>query len=464
MKAVVLLPDGVGIRNFVLGPFLTELTRHHQVTALHVVPDRLLPTYATPLNGSVQWERLRPPTDTAAAFTLRYALGYAQMYWARTRSMQFNLNGRVRGSWRTRAAHGAARAMGRLAAHPPGMRALDHLHAAAVRRLDEYAHYQALFARLKPDVLFCSHQRPPVIFPVVLAARSLGIPTATFIFSWDNLSSKGRIAAQFDHYLVWSELMKRDLQQFYPDVAADRIHVVGTPQFDPYADDDLLMSREQFFRHIGADVSRPLICYSGGDTTNSPEDHAHVRILMSQIRSGQIAGNPQLLVRPAPVDNGKRYESVRRDYPEMIYAPPHWVQAVPGAWGQSFPLLDDVRMLANLTRHVDVNVNLGSTMTLDFAIRDRPVVNVAFDVANPPPFGVSLWDHHYQFEHYQPVINLGAARFPRHAEAMAADVNDYLRNPAADHQGRKSLVDLQVGRPIGQSSACIVDTLQRIAS
>ena len=41
----------------------------------------------------------------------------------------------------------------------------------------------------------------------MLAAKSLGIPTATFIFSWDNLSSKGRIAAPFDYYLVWSEHM-----------------------------------------------------------------------------------------------------------------------------------------------------------------------------------------------------------------------------------------------------------------
>jgi hypothetical protein len=170
-----------------------------------------------------------------------------------------------------------------------------------------------------------------------------------------------------------------------------------------------------------------------------------------------------VLVRPAPVDAGTRYDAVRRDYPELIYAPPRWVQAVAGAWGQSFPLQDDVQLIANLTRHVDLNVNLGSTMTLDFAIRDRPVVNVAFDVNSPPPFGVSLWDHHYQFEHYQPVIELGAARFPRNAPALAADVTAYLADPSLDAHGRRALVDLQVGRPVGQSSSCIADTLQRLA-
>ena len=39
---------------------------------------------------------------------------------------------------------------------------------------------------------------------------------------------------------------------------------------------------------------------------------------------------------------------------------------------------------ASATHHADLNINLGSTMTLDFGLHDRPVVNVAFDVADPP--------------------------------------------------------------------------------
>ena len=51
------------------------------------------------------------------------------------------------------------------------------------------------------------------------------------------------------------------------------------------------------------------------------------------------------------------------------------------------PTPEDVQFLANLTHHADLNINLGSTMTLDFGLHDKPVVNVAFDVADPPIFG-----------------------------------------------------------------------------
>ena len=189
--------------------------------------------------------------------------------------------------------------------------------------------------------------------------------------------------------------------------------MVGTPQFEPYADASLLWPREEFFRRIGADPSRPLICYSGGDAGTCPEDPEHVRILMELVRAGRIEGNPQVLVRPVPVDEGKRYARVQAMFPEMIFRPPEWVHPEGGNWAAVMPTAGDVQFLANLTHHADLNINLGSTMTLDFGLHDKPVVNVAFDVADPPLFGLPVWDYYYQFEHYRPVVELGAARFAR---------------------------------------------------
>jgi len=328
--------------------------------------------------------------------------------------------------------------------------------SAAVRR------YRELFTSVQPVVVFSTHQRPPIVLAPVLAAKSLGIPTATFIFSWDNLTSKGRIAAPFDHYLVWSDLMAAELQRFYPDVTDDRIHIVGTPQFDPYADGDLLWGREDFFRRIGADPNRPLICYSGGDTGTCPEDPQHLSVLMRLIREGRIDRGPQVLVRPAPVDDWDRYTSVRADFPEMLWHPPAWRRAGRD-WSHVIPTMDDVQFLANLTSYANLNINMASTMTLDFAVHDKPVVNIAFDVADPPPFGKPLWEHFYRFEHYRPVVELGAARFGRSPDELVEGINAYLNDPSLDREARRRLVDLEVGVPIGESSAMIADCLRTIS-
>lgn len=463
MTAVVLLPDGVGVRNFLLGDFLKQLSEREQLYVLHVIQDELLSAYKGSLNGNVQWGELGSYKETPISMTLRYALAYAQMHWADTRAMRHNLRQPVKGSWKTRSVHKAAHLVGRVAARPSGINALDNWHCREVSRSAEVSRYHQLFERLRPSVLFCSHQRPPAILPPVLAAKSLGIPTATFIFSWDNLTSKGRIAAPFDHFLVWSQHMRQELLKYYPDVAPERVHIVGTPQFDPYADRNLLWSREEFFSRINADPERPLICYSGGDTGTCPEDPLHVDILMRLVRASRIKGNPNVLLRSAPVDDGSRYEKVRRDYPELIYAQPQWIHTTPGDWSRVLPLQDDVQFLANLTHYADLNINLASTMTLDFAIRDKPVVNIAFDVASPPVFKVPLLDFYYKFEHYAPVVDFGAARLARTPEELAEHINTYLQQSSLDRAGRQKFVDLELGAPVGQASQNIIQVLEEIA-
>jgi hypothetical protein len=464
MNPVILLPDGVGVRNFLLGPFLPMLSREATGLILHPIPESKLDDYRGSCNGQFQWHEFAEYRETPLAATLRYSLAYAQMYWGDTQSMRYGRQAQLRGTWRRRLMMRTARLIGRAFASPPGIKRLDRWHCREVANVPQVADYQKLFHEAKSSVLFCSHQRPLEILPAVLAAKALGIPTACFIFSWDNLTSKGRIAAPFDHYLVWSELMKQELLRYYPDVTPERVHIVGTPQFDPYADEKLVCTRERFFSRIGADLSRPLICYSGGDTGTAPEDHLHADILMGLVKSGRIKGWPQVLVRPAPVDDGARYQAVRRKYPELIFAQPAWLHTEPGNWARCIPTPGDVQFLASLTRHADVNVNLASTMTLDFAIHDRPVVNVAFDVHNPPLYGrPPLWEYYYRFEHYRPVIEIGAARFARSAEQMAEHVNAYLENPALEREERRRFVELQVGAPVGKSSRRVVETLKRIS-
>jgi hypothetical protein len=462
MNLLLLVPDGVGIRNFILTPFLDYANESGTCQVLHSIPNEWLSIYEAKAKNKVKWEPLINYHDTPASIFLRYFLSYAHLNWGNTEAMRNSRTSPIRGSWKMQTIHRSTRLLGRFAGSTAWIQRLDRWHCLTVARLPEVEHYRHLLRRFNPSVVFCSHQRPSIVLPIVLAARSLGIPTATFIFSWDNMTSKGRIAAPFEHFLVWSKLMHDELLRFYPDVSPERVHIVGTPQFDPYADPRLLWSREEFFARVGADPARPLLCYSGGDKGVALEDQEHVRILLELIRSGKIKGNPQVMLRPMPVDEGSRFEQVRKDFPELIYARPAWIHTQPNDWTRVIPTQEDVQFLANLTQHADININLASTMTLDFAIHDRPVVNVAFDVADPPAYGRPLWDYYYRYEHYRPVIEFGAARFARSAEELATHINAYLEDSSLDREARRRLVQLQVGAPLGESSQRIVDVLKKI--
>jgi hypothetical protein len=69
--------------------------------------------------------------------------------------------------------------------------------------------YIDLLLQDKPSHLFFTHQRPPYLAPFLYAGINNKIPVSTFIFSWDNLASKGRMLGAFDYFLVWSGIKKR---------------------------------------------------------------------------------------------------------------------------------------------------------------------------------------------------------------------------------------------------------------
>lgn len=467
MTVVLLVPDGVGARNLLLGPFVRQLRRHAPVAVLHDLPEALLPAYEAAGGVPLAWHPLlRDGTgarDRLAAF-LGTAIARAHMRHVNTRAMRRKLARPPRDRRLARRVRSrAARLLGEAAASPGGIAALLRAQHAAVAAGARVARYEALFASLRPSIVCSSQQRAPIVLPAVLAARRLGIPTATFVFSWDNLTTKERIAAPFDHALVWSPRMAAELRRTHPEYRAARVHVVGSPQFDLHADASLLRSRAAFCASLGIDPARPIVCYSGGDTGTCPDDAHHLRLLLELVRDGRLRARPQVVLRPSPVDDGRRYEAVRRDHPELCVAAPAWVHARPGDWSRVAPLPDDPALLANLAHHAAVNVNVASTMTLDFALHDRPVVNVAFDATRPPPLGAPLADLYYRDDHYRPVVELGAARLARTPDELAQHVDAYLADPSLDREGRRRLVALQLAVSPGAAAARAVEALATIA-
>lgn len=454
MKTLLVVPDGVSIRNFLLTGLPSELSQHGKVEVLVGAGLLGLPEVQAP--GVDRATALAPYPERPLEAPLRRTLEYAHLRWCDTPATRFNLSRPIVGSLRSRAMRSVARSISALASSHGRVMRLVQAHDWMADRRPEVEDYVREIRDQEIDVVLCAHQRPIEVQPVVMAARRLGVPTATFIFSWDNLTTKARIAAPFDYYFVWSDQMADELVRFYPDVARSRVRVVGTPQFEPYADPSLEWGRDQFLATVGLEPDRPIICYSGGDTRTCPDDPLHLRLVCELIERKQILGNPQLVLRPAPVDISDRYDEVVRDH-NVVMARPAW-RAGEGGWSSAGPTKDDMALLVNLTRYADLNINMASTMTLDFALHDTPVVNLGFD-ADPSR---NLAHRYYQYDHYRPVVEMGAARVARDANELAEAVNAYLANPSLDREGRERFVNHELRVRPGQSVPAIAEALRDI--
>ena len=321
-----------------------------------------------------------------------------------------------------------------------------------------YNRYLAILKETAPDLLFFTHQRPPYLAPILAAAKVLQIKSTSFIFSWDNLASKGRMLGSFDGYLVWSDLMKHELVHFYPTTKYDDIKVVGTPQFEPYVMDEYFMTREAFFQKFGLDPNKKTICYSCADADIGRNDPVHIKSIMAYL-SDHPELDLQLLVRTSPAEDGKRFEPLKEEFPEIKWNVPKWIQAREEhaeSWSQRLPSVEDVIDLKSVLMYTDLNVNMLSTMSLDFMLFDKPVVNTVFGNKEN-----GLYDDQriLNFKHYEYVVDSKAVTVAKNQEELHKHISEAIKQPELRASYRKELLSLEIGGVLKGTSNRLVKAL-----
>jgi len=209
-----------------------------------------------------------------------------------------------------------------------GLQKLREKLKASERKSVFYQNCIEVLKREKPDFIFCTNQRPVNAITPLTAAQDLGIPTSTFIFSWDNLP-KATMVVEPDFYFVWSEYMKDELLNYYPFIDPDNIFITGSPQFEPHFNLKLRKTREVFYEENNLDLNKEYICFSGDDKTSSPDDPHYLQNVAESIESLNKEGGHKLkiLFRRCPVDFSERYDAVLEKYKNVIVpVVPKWKQ------------------------------------------------------------------------------------------------------------------------------------------
>jgi SAM-dependent methyltransferase len=285
------------------------------------------------------------------------------------------------------------------------------------------------------------------------AARRLGIPTLCVVLSWDNLTSKGHMAVRPDRLVVWNERMRQEAVELH-DYNPDEVDVAGVAHFDVYARPEQQLSGSAVCRRLGLDPARMILVFG----TVSPYLFRYnlevAELLARAVADGRISPPAQLVVRLHPqsisgiyADDVKAYRRLQEHYaglmaldlPRVISSGLQW--ALPD---------DEMIWLASLLKRADVSLTVGSTLAIDAALCDTPIVGVAFDGFQRLPYRRSI-RRTYDYTHYRPLVETGGLRLAENEEQMIELVNRYLSDRDLDSDGRARIVREQAWKLDGRS-------------
>ena len=118
----------------------------------------------------------------------------------------------------------------------------------------------------------------------------------------------------------------------------------------------------------------------------------------------------------------------------------------------------------SLVHHAAMSINAASTVTLEFILKDKPVINLDFD---PPGSALAPCDgfkRHIRFDHFWPVAASGASMVAQSEDDMRRMLARGLIQPEAARDARKRFVSDFFGSTAdGNSGQRVADTLLNLA-
>jgi len=457
-RVVVLLPRGEAIRNFVYSGALEQLSEDVDVTALSVVASESVLQYLRHCPYRVEDLETYPERYPVRLVREILDMAHGRTLWSKAAQDRWMLRDHEVKHTADRVKRLVKKALALPFASPRGVRALSTMERRVSRCLRTTDRYVVLFKSMSPSLVFNgSHVHSTNAIQAVEAAQWLGIPTAAFLFSWDNLTSQGRIVPAYDYYLVWNEIIRDQLLQIYPELKPEQVSVTGTPQFDFHFRSEFYWSRAEFCSRIGADPDRPIVLYSTGMPNHMPGEERIIEQLSDSLAEMQRFRTPQLVVRVYPKDRTGRFDDLKQRRSDILFPEIPWDAAY------HTPRFEDAPLLTNMLRHCDCGINVASTISLELCMFDRPVINVAYD---PPQMhlGIHSYAKFYEFDHYAPVVASGAVEVAKSPEELTRMIIGALQEPKRLGDKRRGLLETFFGgRLDGACGQRVADTLGRLA-
>ena len=295
----------------------------------------------------------------------------------------------------------------------------------------------------------------PFVAEMMIFARKMKIPTVAINCTYDQPYSQAKFIRKTDYMMVNTPGMKNDMMRLH-GYSEESLFVAGCLKFDHYFSDRLagrMRTREEFLRSKNLDHAKKLILYA----TPSPGVYKDRMEIMKEIvrlkREKKFLGDPNIIVRLHPFE-------YPRPYQEFLGIPGIYIEGggcerAPEAYPGPRREMDE-EDLVNLTEsltYADVVVNFASSLTIESAIFDTPVVNVGFR------------ERHrvfYEYETNRAIRHLGATRFASSLEELSVCINDYLSNPGLEKEKRAQLVKEFIYFADGKSYLRVAETLEKI--
>lgn len=322
------------------------------------------------------------------------------------------------------------------------------------KQYDTDGHYETLLKKHNCSSVIITHPSHSFEMPIYKAGRKLNLPILGILRSWDNIYKGLRLRP--DHLTVWNPVNKEEAIRVMK-LDPSRVHVTGGSQFDPYFTDAVINStRENFASEFGFNPAKPIITIATlGAFVHAYDEHYLIDHLIECIEKRELPEGTQLLIRLHPtskleyVQHYLKYSFIKLSYISGYIPTIGWNMTK-----------KEVQQVGRIMKHSDVVISPGSTITIETAIYNTPIIVPVFHHYQPES-GVIIFNYHFK-THFKRLQDENLVPFVYKKEDLASAINNALKNPDEYKIQSKKLADDYIHLYDGKSTERVADLIKKL--
>lgn len=296
--------------------------------------------------------------------------------------------------------------------------------------------FDAYYKKYMPTLTVVTDPFSPYDLLLMKASRKAKVPLRASLRSWDNFTTKEYLQVLPDIVLVQNEDMVSEGNELH-DIPKASFKLVGVPQFEYYTQ-YIPISRETFCDDMHLDPNKKIILFSPAGDKFSSTDWQICELLKKAVKSNQFVMPVQFLVRlhpmnPTDLSKFSGSSNFVIDDPRVTFKGRGKKEAEMG--------LMEVNHLADSLQHSSVVINVVSSLLIDAAVLNKPVVTVSFDGwETDVPLTRSVLAEQSN-EWLQVLLDKEISPRAHSIDELVSYINTYLSNPTKDQEKRAQFVN-----------------------
>jgi hypothetical protein len=203
------------------------------------------------------------------------------------------------------------------------------------------------------------------------------------------------------------------------------------------------------------DHSANFFLYAASDESLAPEEPELVSQIANRMSRDELLKGYRLVVRLHPNDDGSRWSNLTLNSAKVVLGRAYGSNSKP--LDRMLSTRDDHALLISSLLHAAACLNIVSTISLDAAILDRPVIGIDFRNERNSPREIMYEE--YETDHYRPLVESGGLDLAKNWDQLITLMRRTLSKPEAGRQQRGLMVERECGRVDGRARERVVKTL-----